>query len=214
MLNDNYTICYIDESSTSATDFAGNMQDYFNVELVVVKDNEPLDELIERIKSVEFQYLAVDYHLNQDINVEYDGDSIIQVYLSEFKDFPHMLISSDARGAINVSEGVIAGNIYDKDEVYNPDRRDNMISKINKSINDYKDRLLDAERKYKALIEKQNVQELTLQEEEEATKLNELIDSSIGDSSHMPPITVTNGIKLNELISKTDQLLEKIENNA
>jgi hypothetical protein len=213
MQNDRHTICYVDENPTSATDFAGEMQDYFNVVQIVVEDSESIDILIARIKAFDFQYLAVDYHLGQDINVEYDGDTVIQRYTEEFKDFPYMMISSDGKGAISHSEGVLASNVFDKDEIYDLDRRDYVVGRIVKSIDQYRDRLAIAEKRYKELLDKRDSSELSLKEETEATELNELIDNSLGASSPMLPIDVTNGERLMELITKTDELLEKIKNN-
>lgn len=213
MQDDKYNICYVDENPTAATDFAGEMQDYFNVQQIIVRDNETLKSLIARIKACDVQYLAVDYHLGQDINVEYDGDAVIRCYTKEFKDFPYMLISSDGKGAISHSEGVLAANVYDKDEIYDLERRDYVVGRIGKSIDQYRDRLTEAEKRYKELLEKRDSSELSLSEENEATELNELIDSSLDASSPMLPIDVTNGERLKELILKTDQLLEKIKDD-
>ena len=52
---------------------------------------------------------------------------------------------------------------------------------------------------------------LTLEEESEATKLNELLDSSLDASASLVPIDITNGNRLIELIQKTDNLIKKIE---
>lgn len=208
-----YTICYIDESPTETTDFVGEMQDYFEVVPVVVEDREDIEHLIERIKIHNPHYIAVDYHLGQDIHVDYDGDKVIRRYISEFKDFPYMLVSSDGKGAISGSEGILAASIYDKEEIYDPKKRDYVISRIVKSIEEYRIRLRAAEERYKELLAKQSSDGLTLEEEKEATELNELIDSSLDASSPMLPIDVTNGDRLVELISKTNELLEKIKNN-
>ena len=75
-------------------------------------------------------------------------------------------------------------------------------------------RLEAAEVRYKELLAKQSSGNLTLEEEKEATELNELIDSSLDASSPMLSIDITNGDRLVELISKTNQLLEKIKNNG
>lgn len=211
MTESKYTLCYIDESATEMADFVGEMEPYFYLAEVPVKDSEPLDDLIERLKTTEFDYLVVDYHLNQDIRLEYDGDAVIRSFKSIFKDFPCMLLSSDGKGAVTQSEGVSADLVRDKSEVYESKNQDVVVERINKSITQYKTRLANAEERYKQLQEKKVLSSLTLEEEKEATELNELLDESLDASSPLVHIDITNGDRLNDLIKKTDDLIKKIE---
>ena len=206
-----YTICYVDENATEVADFIGEMEPYFDVIETTVQDGEKLDELVERLRVKEFDYLVVDYHLNQDINLDFDGDAVIKKFTSIFKGFPCMLLSSDGKGAIAHSEGVSADIVRDKSEVYDSKLREVVLGRINKAIRQYKTQLIEAEARYKVLRDKKEKTGLTLEEESEATKLNELLDSSLDASASLVPIDITNGNRLIELIQKTDNLIKKIE---
>jgi hypothetical protein len=211
MTENKYTLCYVDESATAIADFVGEMEPYFNLVEVAVKDREPLNKLVERLKAEEFDYLVVDYHLNQDIHLAYDGDAVIGRFKAIFKDFPCMLLSSDGKGAVTQSEGVSADLVRDKSEVYESKKQDVVIERINKSITQYKSRLASAEEQYKHLQDKKSASGLTLEEEKEATELNELLDESLDASTPLVPIDITNGDRLNDLIKKTDDLIKKID---
>jgi len=111
---------------------------------VQVQNNEQLNELIERLKAVQFDYLVVDYHLNQAIRLSYDGDAVIKSFTAIFKDFPCMLLSSDGKGAVTESEGVSADLVRDKSEISNLDNREVFVGRIEKRVLQYKTRLTEA----------------------------------------------------------------------
>ncbi len=216
-----FRICYIDEDQTAATDFSGEMDHDFTVSEIVVRDQEPLEALIERIKHEKPHFLMVDYHLSQDISLQYDGDGVIARYRSERKDFPCMLLSSDGKGAVVGSKHIPPEIVRDKSELYNEDSGDKkntkelIILQIKKTIKEYQDKLQNADERYKVLLDKRDSDEgLSLEEEKEATDLNELIDQSLDASSPLLPIDITNGERLNTLIAKTKTLLDKIEADA
>lgn len=208
-------LCYVDDDQTEATDFYGEMEDYFEIIEIIVRNQEPLESLIERIKSHAIQYLIVDYHLNQNISLEYDGDEVIAKYTDEFKLFPCMLLSSDGKGAITDSERVSPDIIRDKGEIFDTQSKTKelIILQIEKSINDYEKRLSDAESIYKELLDKRDHGTLTYAEEKKATELNELIDQSLDGTSPAIPINITNSNRLMDLISQTDELIKRIENH-
>lgn len=210
------TICYIDDDQTEATDFYGEMEDYFDIIEVIVKERESIEDLIARIKAYEIQYLVVDYHLNQNISLDYDGDAVIAKYTSEFKNFPCMLLSSDGKGAITQSEAISPDIVRDKSEVFDTQRKgkDLVILQIEKSINDYEKRLSEAEAAYKQLLYKRDHEGLTYEEEKIAGELDELIDKSLDNTSPVVPIDITNGTRIAELINQTDELIKKIKNHG
>lgn len=171
---DKIVVGYVDEDQTAASDFSGEMPDDFEVVEIVVGNEEPLKALIERIKQADVHYLVVDYHLNQDISLDYSGDDVIAAYMAEFRDFPSMLLTSDGRGALENSEDISLNIIRDKSELTgdNGKQKELLILQITKSVEEYRRRLADAEHRYIELLDKREQTPLTHSEEKEATRLN------------------------------------------
>lgn len=210
---DTIVVGYVDESQMAASDFSGEMPKNFEIIEIIVKHEEPLEHLLDRIMAAGLDYLVVDYHLRQDILVEYNGDDVIAAYTKAFKDFPSMLLTSNARGAIEHSEDISLSIIRDKTELVG-EQKDLIVLQIAKSVEEYRKRVADAERRYKELLDKRDVAGLNHNEENEATELNELIDQSLGGGDDRPLIDITSGERLIELIQKTDELIKKIEANG
>jgi len=208
------TVCYIDEEERDIDSFVFAMEPYFNVKDIHVTQDLDIDELLVRIREEKFDYLIVDYYLNEYSGAGYRGDQVIIDFLAEFKDFPVMLLTSDDKRAINMSEGIDVEIIHDKTE-YSEDV-ETFVERATKKIDQYKTKQVNAEAELLAIIKKSSQAQLTAEEEERRNELDTFLDESLDGSSKAVTITeknTSNAEKLTALIDKTDALIARINSN-
>lgn len=206
-----YTICYVDEESRDIDSFVFAMEPYFVVKDIHITQDLSTSELAERINAEKFDYLIVDYYLNEYSGAAYKGDSVILDFLKERKGFPVMLLTSDDKRAINMAEGIDVEIIHDKTEY--SDDVDLFTERVTKKIEQYKKSQESAENELIAIIEKSGRSQLTAEEEERRNELDEFLDESLDASAKKVTLTekdVSNAKKLTELIDKTDALIARL----
>lgn len=207
-----YRVCYVDEELRDIDSFIFAMEPYFTVKDIHVTQDLGLSKLLEQIRSEKFDYLIVDYYLNEYSGAGYKGDRIILDFLKERKGFPVMLLTSDDKRAINMAEGIDVEVIHDKTEY--SDDVDLFTNRVTKKIEQYKKKQEDAENELIAIIEKSNNSQLTAEDEERRNELDEFLDESLDASAKKVTATekdISNAKKLTELIDKTDALIARLD---
>lgn len=208
------TICYIDEEQRDIDSFVFAMEPYFKVNDIHVTQELSIADLFDKIRAEKFDYLIVDYYLNEYSGAGYRGDRVILGFLKEYTGFPVMLLTSDDKRAINMAEGIDVDIIHDKTE-YSEDV-DLFVERVTKKIEQYKSRHMQAEAELISIIQKSSQTQLTAEEEERRNELDTFLDESLDGSSKTVTITeksTSNAEKLTALIDKTDALIARLSNN-
>lgn len=205
------TICYVDEEARDIDSFIFAMEPYFKVKDIHVQSSTEFTTLLDEILTEKFDYLIVDYYLNEYSAVGYTGDDVILEFSRRYKEFPVMLLTSDDKRAINMAEGIDVEIIHDKRE-YSEDV-DTFVERVNKKIDKYNKDQATAEEELIALNQKAQDSELTAVEEQRRNELDSFLDESLGAAAKTVTLTekeTTNALRLTELIDKTDALIQKL----
>lgn len=208
-------ICYIDEEERDIDTFIQAMDPEFEVKDIHITDGMSMSDVMMQLKKREFNYLVVDYYLNQGARIDFRGDHVIADFSKATIGFPVMLLTSDDKGALRLAEGIDEKIIRNKDE-YNPDKLDAFKERITKGIQTYEKRINDAQAEVERLAEKAETEQLTLDEEETYVELDEFLDESIDASAKKIPkelkkVTISNDDKLAAILDKADELIRVLE---
>jgi DNA-binding NarL/FixJ family response regulator len=173
------------------------------------------DDVLLLVEQRDFDFLIVDYTLNEKTGCAFNGDEILSDFIKKFPHFPAILLTNHGEEAIASSESINPEIIHSKGETIEPDIIPTFIARIKKRIEEYKQSITDAEQRAVSLIYKKNSgEELNINEEEELIKLDAFLDDIIGADSSIVPDQMkelSNDNKIAELLNKTDILLEKLQ---
>lgn len=217
-----YRILFIDEEQETFEHF----QDY--VDLSTTKDQievitqfpfEDIHELIELIYKINPDAIVTDFMLNdikEDIkyNVPYNGVELMETFLETREDFPFFVLTSFDDLAVNQSDDV--NKVYIKNILHNTESESKakakFLDRVLNQIDHYKSRINKAEKEILSLLKLRNEGKATLENEKRLIELDTFLEYSI-DRKHSIPDeykTLSNKDKLEEILSKVDDLLNKV----
>ncbi|EKD86162.1 MAG: hypothetical protein ACD_37C00436G0002 [uncultured bacterium] len=209
-----YRVLYIDEDKTENHQFERSFVNDFLVETVDF-DEITFEALSSRTEERDFDYLVVDFHLNEKSNCGFDGDSVIKDFLSKFPHFPAILLTNHDERAIESVEGLDVEKIRSKKEYINDEFKEAFIKRIKAKVDEYRRQNTEAQDRIQELINKKTSgQELTAEEEVEVIHLDTFLDEALdGNSREIPEEMklMTNTSRLETLLRKTDNLIEKLK---
>jgi hypothetical protein len=212
---ENYTIMYIDDSSDETYRLVRNLNSEFEIKTTDLVGHT-LDSLMEILDAKDFDYLIVDYTLNERLNCGFNGDEILVNFSKKFPHFPIMLLTNFDHRAIVSIKDIDTEKIHNKKESMDDELKSGFIKRIQGKIADYKEKSEHAETRVAELIQKKNSgNEISITEEEELIQLDTFLDEvSAGDASVIPAQMKegSNETKLTSLLEKTDALIAKLEN--
>jgi CheY-like chemotaxis protein len=219
-----YKILFVDEQPGDIDDF----KDY--VEKTTTKENfkieseyplEDIDEMIELIIKHNPDALITDYMLNEykeaiKYNVPYNGVQLVKEFTSIRDGFPCFVMTSFDDDAIKSSEDV--NIVYIKDILHGAEGKTQakatFLDKVESQIEHYNSRIREADSELLRLLELRGSGKATIDEEAEIIRLDQLLETSIDKKGAIPEQykTLTNTTKLQEILSKVDELLNKVNN--
>lgn len=215
---DKYTILYIDEDPVEVRQFKRSFRDDFNIFTLDLQSLD-LNSVVEILEQKQFDYLIVDYHLNDTINCGYDGNEVLEEFLKRFPHFPAILLTNQDENAVETIKEFDVEKIRSKKEYTESDKlRNSFAGRIKAKVLQYRNDIEKADKDITELIEKKSAgQALSAAEEEELIRLDAFLDEVIDAKSPTVPREVmsSNEAKLVELLGKTDELianLKKYEN--
>lgn len=221
-----YKILFIDEQEDDIDDF----KDYIEktntkqtFKLVVELPLDSLDKMMGKIFEINPDAVIVDFMLNEykeliQYNVPYNGVDLIEALLSMRQDFPCFVMTSFDDDAIKIIDDV--NKVYIKDILHGKEKetnaKANFLERIESQIGHYKTRLANAEQRLEELIEKRKAGKATMEEEKEIIDLDDFLEKSLDKKSSIPEEykTLSNTEKLEEILTKVDELLEKVNNDG
>ncbi|MFA7285401.1 MAG: hypothetical protein WC011_00935 [Candidatus Paceibacterota bacterium] len=212
---ENYTLMYIDEESAEMDRMERNLGSDFEIKNIDFTDIT-FDKLTTILDKREFDYLIVDFNLNERSNCGFNGDDVLVNFTKKFPHFPVMLLTNFDHRAVASVKNIDTEKIHNKKEHSDTDLKMAFIKRIKGKIIEYKERNSQAETRAEELIHKKNSgAEMNINEEEELIKLDTFLDEvTAGDASIIPSQMkeLSNETKLLSLLEKTDALISKLEN--
>lgn len=222
-----YRILFIDEERMAhrsfKKDFLDKNKERFSGEYIFPMAT--LEEMMGKIFEINPDAVLTDFSLNDKkddlptiYTVEYNGGEVARELLSRRRNFPVFIATSlgdeAARGGFDVKL------IYEKYGSFKESKNEDhgasdiqhlsFADKIFYDVQSHKRFLATASEEFDALIEKRELEELSLSDETRIIELDSILESYIDMKSKIPDeLRITSNIKrLDDLISKAEQILK------
>ena len=207
-----YKIAYVDENDGWLNTFYQTFKNDFEVLLVKVETTSSVDEIVKYLFSKELDAIVTDYLLEEEANVSFNGNKIVESIRNLKPHFPIIMLTAHESQAINHMDDVHI--IYGKDILDGESEEELTLfkSKINSNIANYYSKIENTHLRVEELAKKKNEDGLDKTEEDELTRLLILIDEFEPEGKDMPanlilPASIT---KLNEFVSETRELIAEL----
>ncbi|WP_447870400.1 hypothetical protein [Serratia fonticola] len=216
-----YKILFIDEENDAIDEFKDYADETTTSEqiLVVAEFPQPtLEEMIQTIIKVNPDAIITDFMLNEKktsikYGVEYNGIDLVKKFISIREGFPCFVMTSFDDDAVKESDDV---NIVYIKEILHSEKSSNVkasfLEKVVSQIAHYRSRIESYENELKTLIELRNSGKANISDENRIIVLDQFLEQSIDRQSSIPMEfkELSNTHRLNEILSKVDNLLSKI----
>lgn len=216
-----YKILFIDEENDAIDEFKDYADETKTSEqiLVVAEFPQPtLEEMIQTIIKINPDAIITDFMLNEKktsikYGVEYNGIDLVKDFTSIREGFPCFVMTSFDDDAVKESDDV---NIVYIKEILHSEKSSNVkasfLEKVVSQIAHYRSRIESYENELKALIELRNSGKANISDENRIIVLDQLLEQSIDRQNSIPMEfkELSNTHRLNEILSKVDNLLSKI----
>lgn len=207
-----YTIAILDEEQKERDKFINFFEKSFNVvELQRVKS---IDDLIDRIKSDNIDAIAIDYKLkDHGSDFQENGDYFFNSLIEKIQNYPAFILTQDPEHTKKESKKINPLFIVDKAKLHETDStiKESFINDITNLIANYKNDLKAKIERLKELEKIKGTDDFSKCENEYLTLNNELSKAIIGYSPiPLKFFSKATNEKLDEIISKTDELLNRI----
>lgn len=218
-----YKILFIDEEAESIEaflDYVENTNASDKIEVLIEYPQETKEEMIDLIIKINPDAVITDFMLNEyketiKYNVPYNGVELVDSFVELREGFPCFVLTSFDDNAIRQSEDV--NIVYVKNILHNKEIDKNskasFLERVIHQINHYKSRISETEAKLLELIKLRSSGEATIEQEQEIIDLDHFLEMSIDKKSSVPLEykSLSNTQKLEEILSKVDDLLTKVQ---
>lgn len=204
-------VVYVDENQADIEEFQLFADDFFDLHIIKIENEEDIEETFEKIMSHRPHAVVTDYLLNEHARVDFDGQSIIDLLRSKNKYLPCFLLTSHAPDALTATND--AQLVQSKSVPFGNDQgelKSLFKDQISRSIEIYKNlyRTTEFELRELSSIDENS---LDARQIERLIELDDLLDS-LGAASDPIPREAKNPRSialLSELVLKVDDLLAK-----
>jgi uncharacterized protein YdeI (YjbR/CyaY-like superfamily) len=150
-------------------------------------------------------------------NVPYNGVDLVEEFQSIRNNFPCFVLTALDDEAVNNSNDV--NIVYVKNILYNKEEgnaKAKFLDRVISQIEHYKNRIESYKNELAELIEIRKKGEADISIESKIIELDDKLEKSINGKSVIPEEfkTLTNSNKLDNILSKVDQLLKKLDEDA
>lgn len=208
-----FKIAYIDENDGWLNTFYQTFKNDFDVLKVKVNADSTISSIIEIIKSNNLDAVVTDYLLEEEGDVSFNGNRIVEEVRMHWPHFPIVMLTSYEPQAMNHMDDVHI--IYGKD-ILDGESEDELVvfkSKIKLNIERYYSKIENTENNIADLVRKKNDGGLDPAEEERLTRLFILMDELDPEGKELPINLIQRKsiTKLNDFVTQTKQILEEIK---
>lgn len=211
-----YKVAYIDEDKGWINTFYHTFKNEFDIKKIEVNSESSVESIIAELQKSELNAIVTDYLLEENAEVPFNGNRIIESIKRIRPHFPVVMLTSYPTQAIGHTDDVHI--IYSKDILTVENDKDQeeleiFKTKILSNISNYYRKIEDTNIRIEQLIEMRNTEGLNILEEEELTKLYILFDELNPDEKDLPANLIHRDSisKLNEFVSETKEFLEELK---
>ena len=208
-----YKIAYIDESDAWLNTVYQTFKNDFDVLRIKVDAKSSVASIIEELFSLELHAIITDYLLEEEGDVSFNGNKIVEEIKRHKPHFPLIMLTSYEPQAISYMDDVHI--IYGKGMLdgENEDELELFKTKVKSNISTYYSKIGNTQKRIEELVAKQNEKGLELLEEEELTKLFMLMDELEPESKELPSNLIHHKsiTKLNDFVAQTKEILEELK---
>lgn len=208
-----YKIAHIDENAAAISNFYQNFKTDFDIIKIKVDASSTIDLIIQEAFDNLVDAIVVDYMLDEEGDVDFNGNLIFDKIKKMKPHFPIVMLTSHEPQAIDHMEDVHI--IYSKDILDGESEDDLEIfkTKLKSNIERYYAKFENTKRNIEELVKKKNESSLEPPEEEVLTKLFILMDELDPEGKELPANLIQSGTitKLNDFVSQTKEILEELK---
>lgn len=208
-----YKIAHIDENAAAINNFYQNFKSDFEILKIEVNANYTIDLIIQEAFDNKVDAIVVDYMLDEEGEVNFNGNVIFDRIRKIRPHFPIVMLTSHEPQAIDHMEEVHI--IYSKD-ILNGESEDDLEifkTKLKSNVERYYSKFQNTEKSIEKLVKKKNENGLEPSDEEALTKLFILMDELDPEGKELPANLIQSGTitKLNDFVSQTKEILEELK---
>lgn len=221
-----YKILFIDEEKDTLEDFEVYVDKSplkGQLETITMFPLATLEEMIESIIKISPDAIISDYRLNElktDIkyNVPYNGVDLVEEFQTIRNYFPGFVLTALDDEAVNNSNDV--NIVYVKNILYNKEEgnaKAKFLDRVISQIEHYKNRIEEWKNELASLIEIRKKDSNTdINIENRIIELDGLLEKSVDARNVIPAElkTLTNTNRLDSILSKVDELLNKLDKDG
>lgn len=219
-----YKILFIDEEKETLEDFEDFVEAFSAKTELNAITKLPLadkEEMIELIIKLAPDALISDFRLNEmktDIkyNVPYNGVELVEEFQSIRTDFPCFVLTALDDEAVNQSDDV--NIVYVKNILHNKEEgnaKAKFLDRVVSQIEHYKKKIENAKNELTELVKVRKAGEANIEIENRIITLDNFLEKSIDARNAIPAEfkTLSNSNRLDSILNKVDDLLNKLGEN-
>jgi CheY-like chemotaxis protein len=220
-----YKILFIDEEKETLEDFEDFVEGFSAKTELNAITKLPLadkEEMIELIIKLAPDALISDFRLNEmktDINytVPYNGVELVEKFQSIRTDFPCFVLTALDDEAVNQSDDV--NIVYVKNILHNKEEgnaKAKFLDRVVSQIEHYKKKIENAKEELTELVKVRQAGEANIDIENRIIYLDDFLEKSIDARNSIPSEfkTLSNSNRLDNILNKVDDLLNKLGENG
>jgi len=206
-----YKIGYVDEDEGQRNSFYQYLKDDFEVALFEITEQTEVESLVDDIFNSGLDILVLDFRLDETGLVDFNADHLVDVIQDRNLYYPLVVLTSHETDALDHMTN--ANLVNGKEEMLGL-KVEIFKQKLNKIASSYKSRISDAENELAKLEEKRSADGLEPDEESKYVDINNFLDNTVAAKGHISRTFYSEDTnkRLDELISKTEEMLNKIPN--
>jgi len=211
-----YRIAYIDEDKGWINTFYQTFKNDFEILRIEVNPESSVESILGQLLSSDLDAIVTDYLLEENAEVPFNGNKIVEEIRSIKPHFPIVMLTSFPTQAIGHTDDVhiiYNKNILSVENDREKEELDIFKSKIQSNISNYYRKIEDTNSRIGELVDKRNNGELEILEEEELTKLYMLYDELHPDGKEIPTNLIQREsiTQLNDFVNEAKGILEELK---
>lgn len=208
-----YKIAYIDESDTWINTFYQTFKSDFDILRIKVDERSSIDSIMSVLDEAELDAIITDYLLEEEGNVSFNGNKIVDAIKNYKPHFPIIMLTSHEPQAISHMDDVHI--IYGKSilDGESGEELELFKTKIKSNIVNYYSKIEITKTSIEELVKKKNESGLEPSEEEKLTKLFILMDEFEPEGKDIPANLIQSEsiTKLHDFVAQTKEILEELK---
>lgn len=204
-----YKIGYVDEDEGQRSSFYHYLKDDFEVVLFEITQETEVEPLVDDIFNSRLDILVLDFRLDETGLVDFNADQLVDAIQERNLYYPLVVLTSHETDAL---DHLTNANLVNGKEEMLGSKVEIFKQKLNKIASTYQNKISETETELAKLEEKRGDGGLEPDEEDKYVALNNFLDNTVAAKGHISRTFYSEDTnkKLDELISKTEEMLNRI----